>query len=83
MQIAKILARGQVTVPRAIRQAVGLKPGDVVAFYVTAEGRVELRPFPRLTLAEALARYHVDDPADYERDPEAWQDLAVLDVIGE
>jgi AbrB family looped-hinge helix DNA binding protein len=82
MQLAKILARGQVTVPRAIRQAVGLRPGDVVAFDVTADGRVEIRPLPRLTLAEALERYRVDDPAAYARDPDAWKDDAARDVIG-
>ena len=46
MQIGKLQTRGQVTLPRVIRQAAGLQPGDVVAFEVTAPGRVraQLKP---------------------------------------
>ena len=83
MELAKVQPRGQVTVPRAIRRAAGIEPGDVVAFAVTAPGRVELRALPRLTLAELLRRYHVDRAYDDAREREAWQSEAVKDVLGE
>jgi AbrB family looped-hinge helix DNA binding protein len=82
MQIARILGRGQVTVPRSIRQAADIKPGDVVAFEVTGPGRVELRTLPRLRFADLLARYRIEGPIDDERDREEWQDTAAKDVIG-
>ena len=82
MQLAKVLARGQVTVPRTIRKAAGLKSGDIVAFEVTGPGRVELRALPRLTLAEALARYRIEGPVDDALDRQAWQQSAAEDVLG-
>ena len=41
MQLSKILVRGQVAVPRKIRQEAGLRPGDVLAFEVVGPGHVE------------------------------------------
>jgi AbrB family looped-hinge helix DNA binding protein len=38
--MAKITAKGGVTLPKRIRDAVGLKPGDVVEVRVTASGGV-------------------------------------------
>ena len=82
MQVSKILARGQVTVPRKIRQAAGLRPGDVLAFEVIGPGKVELRALSRLTLEEALAKYHIVGPIDDAADREEWQDQAARDVMG-
>ena len=81
MQLSKILARGQVTLPRNIRRAAGLEPGDVVAFEVTAPGRVELRALPRLRLSEALERYRVTGTVDDAADRVAWQTHAAQDVV--
>ncbi|MFI5268343.1 MAG: AbrB/MazE/SpoVT family DNA-binding domain-containing protein [Chloroflexota bacterium] len=32
MALAKVQSRGQVTLPRSVRQELGCKPGDTVAF---------------------------------------------------
>jgi bifunctional DNA-binding transcriptional regulator/antitoxin component of YhaV-PrlF toxin-antitoxin module len=82
MQLGKMLGRGQVTVPRSIRQAADLQPGDVIAFKVIAPGRVELRALPRVRLADLLARYHIDEPIDEERIREEWQDAAAREIMG-
>ena len=82
MQLGKVGTRGRLTLPRDIRQAAGLKPGDVVAFEVTASGRVELRALPRLTLAKVLARYRIERPIDETSNRLAWQRRAAQDVIG-
>lgn len=37
-----ITTKGQVTIPKAIRDRLGLRPGDQVEF-VEADGRIELR----------------------------------------
>lgn len=82
MALGKVLARGQVTLPRAIRRAADLKPGDCVTFRVTAEGTVEIRALPKLTLREALERYRIEEPIDWERYEADWQDEAVKDILG-
>lgn len=35
-------SKGQVTVPSAVREFFGLKPGDIVDFYIGDHGRVEI-----------------------------------------
>jgi AbrB family looped-hinge helix DNA binding protein len=42
MHVAKITAKGQLTVPKKVREAVRLKTGDVVAFEVE-DDRVLMR----------------------------------------
>jgi len=39
-----ISAKGQITIPRAIRKHLGLKPGDRVKFFVHPDGGVVLLP---------------------------------------
>lgn len=82
MQLGKIQTRGQVTLPRDIRQEAGLQPGDVVAFEVVAPGKLLLRSIPRLRLADALERYHIDVPIDDAGDRDRWQKQAASEVTG-
>lgn len=37
MEFARITTKGQMTIPKRIREAAGLETGDVVAFEATAE----------------------------------------------
>jgi AbrB family looped-hinge helix DNA binding protein len=39
-----INAKGQMTIPRAIREHLGLKPGDRVKFFVHPDGNVAMLP---------------------------------------
>jgi AbrB family looped-hinge helix DNA binding protein len=80
--LGKVLPRGQVTLPRAIRQAAGLKPGDHVMFRATGPGKVEMTVLPRLTLAEALERYRIERPIDDGVDRDHWQAVAASEVLG-
>lgn len=41
--IARITSKGQTTVPVAIRNALNVKPGDLIEWEVGADGRVEVR----------------------------------------
>ncbi|ADU50483.1 transcriptional regulator, AbrB family [Thermaerobacter marianensis DSM 12885] len=45
--IVKILQRGQMTLPKAIRERVGLEEGDDVLVYVNGQGEIVLYPLPR------------------------------------
>ena len=42
VRLAKVTAKGQVTIPREVREVLGIKPGDYVAFLIR-EGEVVLR----------------------------------------
>ena len=77
-----MLARGQVTLPRQVRRAAGLEPGDVVSFQVTEDGAVEIRALPRLRLSEALERYRIAGPVADAADRARWQARAAEDVLG-
>ena len=52
MATATITSKGQVTIPRAVRERLGLKTGDRVDFVLAADGSVTLKskrmPFERL-----------------------------------
>jgi AbrB family looped-hinge helix DNA binding protein len=41
---SKITSKGQLTMPVAIRRALGVKEGDMVVFEVSKEGQVRVRP---------------------------------------
>jgi AbrB family looped-hinge helix DNA binding protein len=40
LQVSRLQERGQVTIPRDIRQKLGLEPGDMIAFVETEHGIV-------------------------------------------
>lgn len=81
MVLGKVLARGQVTLLREIRQAANIKPGDRVTFRVTEQGTVEIRALPRMKLSEALERYRIEEPLDGETLDQSWQNEAVKDIL--
>jgi antitoxin PrlF len=44
MAVATLTSKGQTTIPKEIRERLGLAPGDKLDFVVDADGRVVLRP---------------------------------------
>ena len=44
MTMATLTSKGQVTLPKAIRRALGLEKGDQVVFRLRDDGIVELEP---------------------------------------
>ncbi len=44
MPIAKLTSKGQVTIPKEVRDALHLDTGDRVQFFIREDGVVELRP---------------------------------------
>lgn len=51
MATSTLTRKGQTTVPRDIREHLGLRPGDTLEFVIEADGGVRLRP-RRLRLAD-------------------------------
>lgn len=64
---ATLQPRGQITLPKGVREAVQFKPGDRVQISVTGAGTIEMRVIPRMSLAEMLQRYRSDEPYDEQR----------------
>ena len=48
--------RGQVTIPSAVRDHLGLKPGDRVKFFVHPDGRVVLLPKLPVTVLRGMLK---------------------------
>jgi AbrB family looped-hinge helix DNA binding protein len=83
VSVGRVQQRGQITLPRAIREALGVQPGNLVMFRATAPHTVEMRVLPTLTLAEMFERYRIEGPIDEASDREQWQAEAAKDVFGE
>lgn len=79
--IAKVQSRGQVTLPSRERKAIGLEPGDTVIVRQTGDQALELRALPKVTLADLIERYPIEDPVDWDVVREEWQDEAAKDFI--
>jgi AbrB family looped-hinge helix DNA binding protein len=82
-ELGKVQPRGQITLPRAVRQAAGVKPGDTVIVRATGPGRIEIKALPRLSLEEMFERFRIEDSIDEVRDREQWEEIAARDVFGE
>ena len=74
MQLANVGARGRTTIPKVIREAAGLREGDVIAFEIEGDclvvhkvvsGRNEYQPGLDAMMGEWLS----------PEDEEAWRDL--------
>jgi len=63
--LAKVLPRGQITIPQQVREAVRLAPGDTVQVQVTGPDTIQIIVLPRRTLDEWVARYQLTEPVDY------------------
>ena len=64
MPTAKIGRRGQLTLPKPVRQALGLREGDRVAFFERS-GAVVLQPL-RATLRDLRGSVPVEGPQDFD-----------------
>lgn len=74
MQLAKITARGQTTIPKSIRQAANLDAGDVIAFEIEGDHLVVRKVTPGQDnylkgLSDILSEWVSPE------DEEAWHDL--------
>ncbi len=44
---AAITSKGQITIPKSIREALHLSPGDKIGFILSAEGEASIRPISK------------------------------------
>lgn len=52
-----ITVKGQATIPKAIREHLGLKPGDRVKFFIHPDGSVVLLPKLPVTTLRGMLKY--------------------------
>src|SRR5215212_10296410 len=81
--LSKVQPRGQVTLPRAVRQAAGVKPGDTVIVRAAGPGKVEITALPRMTVAEMVEKFKIDEPINWATYREELEDLAAEHVFGD
>ncbi|MBX3070531.1 MAG: AbrB/MazE/SpoVT family DNA-binding domain-containing protein [Thermomicrobiales bacterium] len=65
--IATLQSRGQLTIPKDVREAVHVRPGDTLFCYVDGPSTIRLEVRPRLTWREILDQYSSDESLDVER----------------
>jgi AbrB family looped-hinge helix DNA binding protein len=77
MAIATMTTKGQITIPKEIRDALRLKPGDRVAFVLLEDGTAKLRPMNvKLEDLIGIIKYH-GPPVTIEQMNEAIRNHAV------
>ncbi len=54
MPVVKLLQRGQLTLPKAVRDEAGVSEGDDLVVYVSGKGRIVLETLPRTGSLEEL-----------------------------
>lgn len=58
--MSRITSKGQVTIPKAIRRVLGVKPGDRVAFELLPDQRVLVKPVLATAVFERYVGYLAD-----------------------
>jgi antitoxin PrlF len=61
-----ITVKGQATIPKAIREHLGLKPGDRVKFFLHPDGSVVLLPKLSATALRGIVKSHRERPVTIE-----------------
>ncbi len=74
VQISRVSSKGQVTLPKKVREAIGVMPGDAVAYDV-GKGVVTLRRLEPIDLAFHAAVESTLAEWGSEEDDEAYGDL--------
>ena len=74
MQLSRLSAKGQVTVPKEIRDSLGVKPGDMISYDVQ-DGVVILRRVEPFDAAFHKALSETLDEWATPQDDEAFRDL--------
>lgn len=64
MAVARITSKGQVTIPRRVREQLGVDAGDELDFRVEG-GRLEVHPIRRRRLSEFWGAFRVSGALDF------------------
>jgi AbrB family looped-hinge helix DNA binding protein len=72
MARARVTSKGQVTVPKAVRERLDLKPGDSLEFEFT-NGHLEVRPVRRRSISEFFGIFPAGEAPNKET--ASWEEM--------
>lgn len=81
MQTSRVQQRGQITLPKEVREEAAISPGDLVSFRVLGEHQIVIEVIPVRPLQYFWERFGTDEPYDDRAIREDWQREAAADVI--
>jgi len=81
MALARVSARGQITIPREIRQQSQIEPGATLFLRVLAPGRIEISVLAKPNLQDLLERYRIDGEVDLAAAREEGEKQAAVEAI--
>jgi len=61
-----ITSKGQITIPKAIRDQLNLAPGDKVKFFIQPDGNLVILPKLPITALKGIVRSRRDHPPSLE-----------------
>ena len=72
MAVARLTSKGQITIPKEVRERLGVSKGDSIEFSFKGR-RLELRAVPRRRLTDLQGIFPVSEALDFEHERElAW-----------
>jgi antitoxin PrlF len=67
MALARVTSKGQITVPKAVRERLGIQPGDALDFHFQG-GRLAVQAVRRRQLAEFRGIFPVSRSVDHAQE---------------
>ena len=75
MELARVTAKGQATIPKRLRDAANIKEGDMLAFDLDSNNRITIRRIETTIDSELMAVQDTLSEWSSPQDDEAWRDL--------
>jgi AbrB family looped-hinge helix DNA binding protein len=75
MELARVTAKGQVTIPKRLREAAHIREGDMLAFDMDSNNRIIVKRFDSAIDAELSALQETLSEWNSPQDEAAWHDL--------
>jgi AbrB family looped-hinge helix DNA binding protein len=75
MELARVTAKGQATIPKRIREAAQIREGDMLAFDLDSNNRITIKRIEPAVDLELSALQNTMSEWNSPQDEEAWRDL--------
>jgi AbrB family looped-hinge helix DNA binding protein len=75
MELARVTAKGQATIPKRIREAAHIREGDMLAFDLDSNNRIIIKRIGPSIDTELSALQETLSEWNSPQDEEAWRDL--------
>lgn len=75
MELARVTAKGQATIPKRIREAAHIQEGDMLAFDLDSNNRIIIKRIGSSVDVELSALQGTLSEWNSPQDEEAWRDL--------